>query len=682
MRDATRAVGAGPGSFARAEAPATLRWVATGLVGLALAGIVAGHLANRGTPVDTWWAGSLGLVVLLGLTGCVLVALLEDNPLGWIFLAGALSQGVAAVSREWAVYAAATQPGALPGAAWAAWAGGCASVVCLASLPMALLHFPDGRLPSRGWRPARRFVVGAVAAAIVVGALQPGAFTDQIPTLVNPVGVAWVAPWGIVAFLALEASLLPALAGLIVRWRRSDALGRRQLRPVVVTGAILVVEALLENSPVAAVIPEQIVTPAAIAAFVASVGFAAVRHHLWGLDIIVNISVVAAAVTVVLAVLLASVLAGTWRAHALIWPVMAAAAVAVLAFLSLRSPVEAVVERFTFGRARNPRRALADLSQRVGTPQRPEGILADAVASVAASYRRLDLVSLKVPGWPAVETGQRRGESHRLPLVFQGVTVGSLEVTARPGARVPRPGDAAFADLLTHLAGVVHAVVVTHAVAEARLALANAREEERRRLRRDLHDGLGPALAAIKMQAEGGAVVVRRDATRAVGIMDRLVVALESTITDVRRIVYDLQPPVLDALGLVGALRERATAFSGGNAGGLHVTVTEEGPVGDLPAAVELAAYRIACEALANVVRHAGAGHCLITLTRDPGQLCLRVADDGHGTMPQAAPGIGTASMMERAGELGGACTFTSTEGAGTTVLARLPIPARAVPDA
>lgn len=678
MRDATRAIGAGTWPITLADLTPVLRRVATALVGLAALGIVAGHVANRATPVDTWWVGSLGLVSLLGLTGCILVFRLEGNPLGWIFVAGALGQGVTAVTREWAVYATATQPGALPGASWVAWVGACTGPLGLASLPLALLHFPDGRLPGRAWRPVRWLVVGALAATIAGAALEPGAFTDDLPRLVNPLGADWVVPWGLVAFVVLEASLLPSLASLIVRWRRSDALGRRQLRLVVLTGTILVVESLLDTSPLSAFFPEQIVTPAVICAFVASLAFAAVRYHLWDLDVIVNVSVVAAAVTVVLAVLLASVLAGTWRAHALIWPVLAAAAVAVLAFLSMRNVVEAMVERLTFGRARDPRSALAGLSQRVGRPQAPELVLTEAVASIAASSRRLDLISLQVPGWPAVETGQRGGEVQRLPLAFQGVPVGSLEVTAKRGARVPGPGDAAFAALLTELAAVVHAVVVTHAVAEARLALANAREEERTRLRRELHDGLGPALAAIKMQAEGGAVVVRRDADRAAGIMDRLVVALQSTITDVRRIVYDLQPPVLDALGLVGALGERAAAFSSGATSGLHVTVTETTPVGTLPPAIELAAYRIVCEALANVARHAEAGECLVTLTRDPDALRLRVADDGHGARPHAVPGIGTASMMERAGELGGSCTVTSTEGAGTTVLARLPIPTEA----
>ena len=169
MRDATRAIGAGTWPITLADLTPVLRRVATALVGLAALGIVAGHVANRATPVDTWWVGSLGLVSLLGLTGCILVFRLEGNPLGWIFVAGALGQGVTAVTREWAVYATATQPGALPGASWVAWVGACTGPLGLASLPLALLHFPDGRLPGRAWRPVRWLVVGALAATIAGG---------------------------------------------------------------------------------------------------------------------------------------------------------------------------------------------------------------------------------------------------------------------------------------------------------------------------------------------------------------------------------------------------------------------------------------------------------------------------------------------------------------------------------
>ena len=166
-------------------------------------------------------------------------------------------------------------------------------------------------------------------------------------------------------------------------------------------------------------------------------------------------------------------------------------------------------------------------------------------------------------------------------------------------------------------AAVMHAVAARQDLQRSRLALVTAREEERRRVRRDLHDGFGPALAAVRMQLEGAAVLVDRSPDDAKAVLARLTSSIESTIVEVRRLVYELQPVALDELGLVAALDERASSFSGPTeAGGyLDVELDAAPDLAPMPAAVEVAAYRIVSEALNNVSRHACARRCRIEIS-------------------------------------------------------------------
>jgi signal transduction histidine kinase len=193
-----------------------------------------------------------------------------------------------------------------------------------------------------------------------------------------------------------------------------------------------------------------------------------------------------------------------------------------------------------------------------------------------------------------------------------------------------------------------------------------AREEERRRIRRDLHDGLGPALAALSMRAEAAQELVRDDAAKR--LLDEIIADAETAVAGVRTLVDGLRPPVLDTLGLLGALEAHAAAEAGP-----AVQVRAPHDLPPLPAAAETAAYRIAVEALANARRHAAASRVWITLEAEAGLLRLEVADDGRGIGPARPGGVGLTSMRERAAELGGTCTIEPRRGGGTVVRALLP---------
>ncbi len=205
----------------------------------------------------------------------------------------------------------------------------------------------------------------------------------------------------------------------------------------------------------------------------------------------------------------------------------------------------------------------------------------------------------------------------------------------------------------------------------SREGLVSAREEERRRLRRDLHDGVGPQLAALMLELETASDLVS-DNHEASALMAKLSKRAREIVSDVRHSVHALRPPALDELGLVEALREGAMQYG---PAGLRVSVEDPEELSHLPAAVEVACYRIAQEALANVVRHARASHCSIRIRLDQEAcaLSVEVEDDGRGIRDNDRAGVGMSSMRERTEELGGRCTIKPLAGGGTLVRALLP---------
>jgi signal transduction histidine kinase len=263
---------------------------------------------------------------------------------------------------------------------------------------------------------------------------------------------------------------------------------------------------------------------------------------------------------------------------------------------------------------------------------------------------------------------------HAVALRWHDGVVGELRAAPRTGTdRLDAVDEALLADVAGQLAAVGFALRLGTDLERSRDRLVTAREEERRRLRRDLHDGMGPSL---------GAVVLRIDTARNLTGAGRAEEAdrllrqarddVAAALADVRRLVHDLRPPALDDLGLAGAVRQQAERLL---APRTAVTV-ESGPdADDLPAAVEVAAYRIASEALANVARHARAAGCRVELTRDADRaLVVTVTDDGVGIAPGAPAGVGLVSLRERAAELGGRCSVQCPADGGTVVRAILPV--------
>jgi signal transduction histidine kinase len=429
-----------------------------------------------------------------------------------------------------------------------------------------------------------------------------------------------------------------------------------------------------------------------------SLAMAILRSRLWDIDILINRALVYGALTVCVIgiyVLVVGYLGALFRTGGnLPISLMATGVVAVL-FQPLRDRLQRGVNRLIYGERDDPYAVVARLGRRLEGTLAPDAVLPTLVETVVQALKLPYAAVLLKQGeqfvtaaeYPGKETSAQGGEEKlaTLSLVYQGETVGKLLLAPRAPGESFSPADQRLLAVLTQQAGVAaHTVQLTTDLQHSRERLISAREEERRRLRRDLHDGVGPTLASMSQRIDAAAYMVRDDPDEAIVLLRDLKGQVRATLADLRRLVYALRPPTLDELGLLAAVREHAAQYAGiaGGAPGettLHITIEAPGPLPALPAAVELAAYRIALEALTNVVRHAGASACFIdfavTALGGRKMLTVDIRDNGIGLPDERRAGVGLTSMRERAAELGGTCLIEPAPGGGTRVSAHLPLP-------
>jgi signal transduction histidine kinase len=265
----------------------------------------------------------------------------------------------------------------------------------------------------------------------------------------------------------------------------------------------------------------------------------------------------------------------------------------------------------------------------------------------------------------AIEPGEA---TLTLPLISSSEHVGELILAPRTPNDQFGPADLRLLEDLARQIGVAaHAAQLTTDLQRSREQLVIAREEERRRIRNDLHDGLGPVLSGLKLRAETARNLVG-DNPPVDALLADIAERTETAVTDIRRLVYSLRPPALDDLGLSAALEEL------GYQADVPVNLTLPNPMPPLSAAVEVAVYRITQEALTNIARHSGAHSALVTLRTGASTLSLSISDDGAGLPADIHGGVGLRSMRERVSELGGAIAVDSATDLGTTIRVELPL--------
>src|SRR5260370_26545172 len=358
-------------------------------------------------------------------------------------------------------------------------------------------------------------------------------------------------------------------------------------------------------------------------------------------------------------------------------------------FQPLRGLLQGSINRLLYGLRDEPYVVLARLGQRLKTTLDPDAVLSTIVATVREALK-LSYAAIEVQEGTSLALAASSGtppaqETLRLPLAYQSEPVGTLIIAPRRRDDALTPADLRLLDDLTQQIGnAVHTVrltsdlqALTRDLQRSREHLVTAREEERRRLRRDLHDGLGPLLSAIMLKVGLVRTLHQRDPETTDTLLNQLEAEIESVIGGIRRVVYNLSPPALDELGLVGAIREyvaRLGAEAQGHDALLTVTVEAPEHLPALPAAVEVAAYRIVQEAVTNVLLHARAQSCRVRFLVEEA-LQIEVSDDGTGFEEAHHAGVGLTSMPERAEELGGTFTIRQTAPCGPQLPPSLPLP-------
>ncbi len=639
-----------------------------GLLAVAAAGAGVGlHLA---TPAPARVALFDTPEAAYGPAAAVVAALLlwrrPGNRIAWLLLTSGLAAGLYVAGRAAAAYPV---PGAAGAAgAWLArWTWAPAYLITIGLLP---LLWPDGRAPSRRWRPAVAFVVALLVLVVAGAAVDP----EIVAGRANPLGVPAVAPLipalRMVFLAGLPVVVVLAVVALVLRFRRSGAVERRQIAWF--GYAVVLVTAVSAGGPWQVRLVASVAVPL-------SVGVAVTRYRLWDIDALVSRTFVGAAVLAVLAVVYVAAVAwaGALLAGSTSLPGFAGAVAVAVVFAPVRTRAARAVNRVLFGARADPYRLLTRVTHDVQHAPSPVAALHLLVAETTEALR-LGGLEVRVVGSDGrsvtASAGGPVGEGHvRLPLVWFGEPIGELRAAPRRGTdRLDLADDAVLRELTRQCAAMAYGVRLAADLQHSRERVVSAREEERRRLRRDLHDGVGPQLAGVVMTLDTATLTLRRGRPeRAADLVAEAREQAGAAVEDVRRVVRGLRPPALDELGLVEALRATGPAAA---TGGPQITVRVDGELPELPAAVEVAVYHLVQEALTNAVRHAGAGTVRVDLAGDRGALRVQVDDDGTGIPADRVPGVGLRSMHERVDELGGTLSIASAPGAGTRLRATLPL--------
>jgi len=673
--------------------PTTARFIGWSLVAvyltLAAVGLTLQLLANTSfTNIAFSALIPITLVVAIWpVIGALIISRHPHHPVGWLLSVGLLSAAFDMFFSGYVSYGTIVYAGTLPGmtvaSLWLKWS---AFPFATTAFTLMILLFPDGRPPSPFWRKVAWLAVGTLLFYLPIQAVEPGLvdpFTGN--SLNNPLAVS-PSLWTILErlWLAGLAGLalcnLAAVISLIRRLRRARGDERQQIKWLVLPAigfcahipfSIL---GLLENSSQILGIGIALVIPS-VAGMVIATAFAIFRYRLYDIDLIINRTLVYGSLTMLVIgiyVLIVGALGTFFQTQGNLLIALLATGIVAVLFQPLRERLQRGVNRLIFGERDDPIEALSRLGKQLETAVPPNNVLPMLVETIAQTLK-LPYVAIQLPAENeeniAAEYGDPSQEPAHFPLVYQGESIGRLVVASRtPSSSFSSAETRLLRNIARQAGAAVHAVQLMADLQRSRRQLVAAREEERLRLRRDLHDGLGPALASVVWQADSARDLVYTDPSGAEQLLESSIEQAQSALADIRRLVYGLRPPALDELGLVGALEQAARQHQQ-----TVVTVEAPAPLPALPAAVEVAAYRIVQEALKNAVEHGRADHCLVGLALD-GNLCLAIADDGLGLPETVTPGLGLVSMRERAEELGGTFKIHPRPGGGTKVEVSLPL--------
>ena len=593
--------------------------------------------------------------------GALVVRARPRNPVGWVMLTTALLGPYLLA----AAHAAETGGvGAL--GAFAAWVSIWGFAPYFFTVPVLLHIFPDGHPISPRWRHVLAAVV-AVAIVTTVARMFAPVTADLAPEVENPLGVAgadWLnALTGAGALSLFWVGLPLAVLSLALRMRRAGEVERVQLQWLLLGGIVLVVGVLLPLDVGGAGWGLAI----GLFGLPIGIGVGMLRHGLFDIELTLNRTVVFGVLTAFVVAVYALVVYGAQAmAPGSRWGVVLVGA-AALGAAAARDRVQELVDRTLFGHRHNAYAVVARVGRDVAAASQPIEALQRLVDGLREALR-LPYAAF-TGGEVSVASGKPTHGSRVVTVTALGESVGELHVGLRaPHERWTPAQEAAVEEVAARAGTLAYAAALVTDIALSRGRIVAAREEERRRLRADLHDGVAPALAGTALQLESLAGKLQATdpvlARRALDLRD----GLRAGVGELRAVVHGLRPPVLDQLGLAGALRGLVAGHDNALCSGRIDLVRKP------HAAVEVAAYAIAAEALGNALRHSVASRIVLTATDGEDELVIQVCDNGVGMPGRPRAGVGMTSMRERAAEVGGRLDVESTPGGGTTVRATLPL--------
>ncbi len=630
-----------------------------------------------------WGVVLPGAVVAFAMVGLVLATGRSNNVVGWLCLAFALAVVAHTAAFEWSLRTFESAPGSLPGGGTAALISAVTGELMI-PLPLTLivLTFPTGQFRSSF---GRTIAWVALAVTIIAGAGQVTSrriYAGEHTAISNPLGLTPFPPGAAETAVLLGhgiglMALFLAIVGLVIRTRSARAAEKLQLKWFAAVGGAAMCALAIAGLGQVLHLPWV-----PVISFLAGVGLLGIglpiaiwmaisRRRLEDFDLVVN----RALVYVALSASLAAVYTGLVVVASSVSQVRAGTVVGIVAtglivvlFAPLRGRLQLAVNRLMYGDRGDPHAVLAALGRRLEESATPDQMLKTTVETLAQALR-LSYVAVRLEdGTLAAQHGSGAAGTVEVPLVHAGQRVGMLVASSEAPRRL-------LDDLSGHVAVAAHGEWLRLALQQSRERIVTAVEEERRRLRRELHDGLGPTLAGVALGVEAARKKLAKDPAGADAALGKVAEETRAAVADVRRLAHNLRPRALDELGLVGAVREHAS-HHGVETDGLSVDVESEGDVAGLPAAIEVAAYRIALEAVTNAAKHAGAAHCHVRFVAN-GDLHVEVRDDGRGLPAEVRSGVGLRSMRERAEEVGGSCDIQGGREGGTVVVARLPVAGR-----
>lgn len=676
----------------------SLAWALAGIS--IMIAIVSLGIALRGAAISGDYRTFLShqtftpfITIAFAWIGALVASRHPRNPIGWIFGMEGLSYALIALAAALVTYGSPSSPLY----AWATWIGSWLWIPAVfVPITFVLLIFPDGHPPSPRWHFAAWTAALGLALIVLVVMFHPGPLASM-GLGVNPFGIPGTA-------LILEKLLsvggvlvgigfLGALAAFVVRFRRSAGIEREQMKWMVYAVVLYVLLSAL-SSIVLAILPESpwgmeiniIVADLGILGIAVAAAIAILRHRLYDIDLIINRTLVYTTLTagvVALYALVVGALGAAFQGSGNLLVSLLATGLAAILVQPMRDNLQRLVNRLMYGERDDPYAVLSGLSRRLEGSLSPDDALPAVVETLAQALKLPYVaIALKQEGEFKITAsyGLAGDDPLHLPLVYQAETIGQLRLSTRAPHEPFTPGEQRLLrDIARHIGVTAHSVLLTRDLRQlaedlqrSREELVKSREEERRRLRRDLHDELGPQLASLKLNLDVARNLVSRDPAAAEALLLDLRSQSQSAIADIRRLVFDLRPPALDELGLIGAIQEYTRQIVSQD--GLQITLDSPKDLPPLPAAVEVAAYRIVLEALANFVRHSQGTHCRVSISTADRHLQITACDDGMGLPRDIQPGVGLNSMRERAAELGGTCVIETLPQGGTQVLARLPL--------